>query len=1177
MNSFLKKPADGKAARWRFSFLMIALFLGALASALLLQGQTFQQPHGAIKLDCQLCHVTANWTKMRPDMQFNHATTDFPLEGQHAAVTCRSCHRSLDFSQADTHCFDCHQDVHENQFGDVCGRCHNPETWQDEAHFRQMHQETRFPLMGVHGALDCERCHAGGRYTDVPLDCYGCHLETYAATTNPDHQGAGFPLTCGDCHSVLVSSWAGNLAAFQHTASFPLVGGHALEDCRACHQPGTIYSQTSSTCYTCHQSDYETANDPNHLTGNFGTDCAVCHSVMGWSPAQFDHNLTDFPLTGAHQTLACNDCHAQGYTGTSKECMTCHQGDFESATQPIHTLPSFETDCTVCHTTAAWSPSTFDHNQQTSYPLTGSHVSADCAACHVNGVYAGTSALCYTCHQQDFEGAQDPNHVALNYPTECDLCHTTSTWDDASFDHNQTNFPLTGAHVSLNCEDCHSAGYSGTPTDCYACHQDNYTGANNPLHTPPSFDFICTVCHTTAAWSPSTFDHNQQTSYPLTGAHVSANCAACHVNGIYTGTSALCYTCHQQDFEGAQDPNHIALNYPTECDLCHTTSTWDDANFDHNQTNFPLTGAHATLSCEDCHSAGYSGTPTDCYACHQENYAGATPVHTPPSFDFICTVCHTTAAWSPSTFDHNQQTSYQLTGAHVSADCAACHVNGVYAGTSALCYTCHQQDYEQAEDPDHVALNYPHECEICHNTTSWDDANFDHNSTSFPLTGAHTSLSCEACHSQGYSGTPTECYACHQENYAGATPVHTPPSFDFICTVCHTTAAWSPSTFDHNQQTSYQLTGSHVSADCASCHVNGVYAGTSALCYTCHQDDYESVEDPNHVALNYPTECEICHNTTDWGEVGFDHNQTGFPLTGAHTSLSCEACHSAGYSGTPTDCYACHQENYAGATPVHTPPSFDFICTVCHTTAAWSPSTFDHNQQTSYPLTGAHVSASCASCHPGGIYSGTPTDCYSCHQENYGGATNPIHTSPSFSFICTVCHTTAAWSPSTFDHNQQTSYQLTGAHVSTPCVFCHPEGQYAGTPTTCYFCHESDYQRTTNPDHEAAGFPTDCELCHTTITWMGATFDHDNLYFPIYSGSHQGAWNSCTDCHIGGNYNDFSCIDCHEHNQPDMNEDHQGVPGYVYESRACFFCHPNGDAGLGKRQEHPEVPEEWKQ
>jgi hypothetical protein len=36
-----------------------------------------------------------------------------------------------------------------------------------------------------------------------------------------------------------------------------------------------------------------------------------------------------------------------------------------------------------------------------------------------------------------------------------------------------------------------------------------------------------------------------------------------------------------------------------------------------------------------------------------------------------------------------------------------------------------------------------------------------------------------------------------------------------------------------------------------------------------------------------------------------------------------------------------------------------------------------------------------------------------------------------------------------------------------------------------------------------------------------------------------------------------------------MDEVHDEVPGYVYESHACFDCHPDGSEGLKKSPKRP--------
>ena len=232
-------------------------------------------------------------------------------------------------------------------------------------------------------------------------------------------------------------------------------------------------------------------------------------------------------------------------------------------------------------------------------------------------------------------------------------------------------------------------------------------------------------------------------------------------------------------------------------------------------------------------------------------------------------------------------------------------------------------------------------------------------------------------------------------------------------------------------------------------------------------------------------------------------------------------------------------------------------CLDCHPTGSGEGS-FNHNTSI-FPLTGAHIDTDCASCHITS-YSGTPTDCFECHLPDFNQTTNPNHVQLGLSTDCETCHTTEPdWQPASFDvHNDY--YVLNGAHVTTDCISCH-ETQYTGTPNTCIGCHLDDYNQTNDPPHASAQFSTDCLTCHTEMAWEPSTFDHDNQYFPIYSGKHDGEWNTCIECHTTpSNYALFSCIDCHEHNKTDMDDEHNGVSGYVYNSIACLDCHPDGDS-----------------
>ncbi|MEO8478113.1 MAG: hypothetical protein ABI542_00665, partial [Gemmatimonadota bacterium] len=125
---------------------------------------------------------------------------------------------------------------------------------------------------------------------------------------------------------------------------------------------------------------------------------------------------------------------------------------------PPHASAGFPTDCATCHSETSWRGAPFDH-ATTAFPLTGAHQAATCASCHTDGHYVGTPTTCVSCHQPDYAGTRDPPHAAAGYGTDCTTCHpSTTTWQGATFDHNATQFPLTGAHLATSCASCHADG-----------------------------------------------------------------------------------------------------------------------------------------------------------------------------------------------------------------------------------------------------------------------------------------------------------------------------------------------------------------------------------------------------------------------------------------------------------------------------------------------------------------------------------------------------------------------------------------------------------------------------------------------------------------------------------------------------------------------------------------------
>lgn len=531
------------------------------------------------------------------------------------------------------------------------------------------------------------------------------------------------------------------------------------------------------------------------------------------------------------------------------------------------------------------------------------------------------------------------------------------------------------------------------------------------------------------------------------------------------------------------------------------------------------------------------------------------------SLKMDCAACHSATAWLPVreklNFSHDS-TAFPLTGVHGQADCKQCHQSLLFADASTQCVSCHTDIHN---------MTLGNACARCHTTQNWlvDNIPELHEQVGFPLAGAHSSQTCAECHvsetNLRFNRIGNDCVNCHRDDYlATRQPDHQKANYSTSCAECHDpfSTGWNSNLANHDF---FPLTLGHDIQDCKRCHLTENYSDASPECVSCHLKDYSATTDPNHTTSNFPKTCTECHNLEAWVPSTFDHSIV-YPFHGAHQAIAnnCLECHAAGYVNTPNTCVGCHADDYNKTTnPNHKTAQFPNDCKICHDETAWVPAIFDHN--TVYPLIGAHqpIANDCNRCHSAG-YANTPNTCVGCHLDDYNKTTNPNHKTAQFPTDCKVCHDETAWIPSDYDHNA--IYPLVGAHqpIANNCVMCHAAG-YTNTPNTCVGCHLNDYNATTDPNHASAHFPNDCKQCHTEAGWTPATFDHDGMYFPIYSGNHRNEWNSCTECHTNSsNYAVFSCINCHEHNnKTKVDNDHKGENGYSYTSAACFNCHPNGN------------------
>ena len=122
-----------------------------------------------------------------------------------------------------------------------------------------------------------------------------------------------------------------------------------------------------------------------------------------------------------------------------------------------------------------------------------------------------------------------------------------------------------------------------------------------------------------------------------------------------------------------------------------------------------------------------------------------------------CEKCHVESGWRNDIhFDHDL-TGFPLVGLHVVVACEQCHLTQQFKDARKDCFGCHQKD-------DRHKGGLGKNCASCHTPNGWEIWEFNHDkSTSFPLTGAHSKLECNACHKRpaGEVKLSTECGACH--------------------------------------------------------------------------------------------------------------------------------------------------------------------------------------------------------------------------------------------------------------------------------------------------------------------------------------------------------------------------------------------------------------------------------
>ena len=235
-------------------------------------------------------------------------------------------------------------------------------------------------------------------------------------------------------------------------------------------------------------------------------------------------------------------------------------------------------------------------------------------------------------------------------------------------------------HSQVDCVTCHIPPglWNLAKTKFFATREVwvHFTSANKApiMVTRKIPNETCVSCHPSSETDKTvqlfmaTFSHSSHSQVP--------NCVDCHAQLVHQPLPGIpyvppqsmtaCFNCH----DGKQQPNDCAYCHDAphpdrgSCEKCHSMSTWTPGNFKHP---VPLTGPHAQILCEQCHTSATTNNmgPADgCVNCHGNH-------HKDPKLT-QCGGCHTTTHFVPSTFVHPQEGPHVPTGDEP-LQCVACH------------------------------------------------------------------------------------------------------------------------------------------------------------------------------------------------------------------------------------------------------------------------------------------------------------------------------------------------------------------------------------------------------------------------------------------------------------------------------------------------------------------------
>ena len=640
-------------------------------------------------------------------------------------------------------------------FPTACESCHkNGGPGWTGAHVQPQPVRTR--CTGSHATAACASCHKNNVYKGTPRDCVGCHQPNYQRgdqSRTTSRRRSRRPAS----RVTATAGPAGPARRSTTTSSGRCRAATAAPRARAATRTTSTRARRATAC-SCHQADYQRAANPNHASAGLPDHVRVVPQERRARLDRAPRSTTArrWPLQGSHATTACASCHKNNvYKGTPRDCVGCHQPDFQRAANPEpRRRPTSRRRASRATATAARAGRTRPSRTTSTGRCTGTHASTACARATRT---TSTRARRATASAATRPTTTRPRTRTTSRPASRPRASRATRNGGPGWTSH-----LQPQHVRSRCVGMHATTAlreRATRTTSTRAPRATASAATRPstrrrrtrITRRRASRRRARSCHKNGGpgWTGATFNHNVDRSrcWAVTRRRPARRC---HKNNVYKGTPRDCVGCHQTNYNAHDEPEprRRPASRPR---ASRATATADPGwSVDVQPQHDVPAGGHARHQRVQRRATRTTSTrarrATASAATRRSTSATTNPNHAAAGFPTTCESCHKTAdpAGRGATFNHNTVLRARGQPRDAAVRDAATRTTSTRA-RRATASGCHQTNYNATTNPNHAAAGFPTDVRVVprNGGPGLERRRFNHSAT-FTLLGMHATTQCSS-------------------------------------------------------------------------------------------------------------------------------------------------------------------------------------------------------------------------------------------------------------------------------------------------------------------------------------------------------------------------------------------------------------------------------------------------